>query len=78
MWNDDVRPDAHHITDRALMPNGGYVQENGITLCPECHRKAETFHETGTALPGWSPDDLYRKVGSSREEAETASKRLNR
>jgi len=27
--------DAHHITDRHDMPNGGYVKENGITLCPE-------------------------------------------
>ena len=27
--------DAHHITDRSLMPNGGYVKENGITLCKD-------------------------------------------
>lgn len=27
--------DAHHITDRSYMPNGGYVKENGITLCKE-------------------------------------------
>lgn len=25
--------DAHHITDRNEMPNGGYVPENGISLC---------------------------------------------
>ena len=25
--------DAHHITDRNEMPNGGYVVENGISLC---------------------------------------------
>jgi len=25
--------DAHHITDRSKMPNGGYALENGITLC---------------------------------------------
>ena len=24
--------DAHHITDRNEMPNGGYVKENGISL----------------------------------------------
>lgn len=24
---------AHHITPRQEMPNGGYVQENGVTLC---------------------------------------------
>lgn len=27
--------DAHHITDRSEMPNGGYVKENGITVCKE-------------------------------------------
>jgi 5-methylcytosine-specific restriction endonuclease McrA len=28
----DKTLDAHHITDRKLMPNGGYVKENGINL----------------------------------------------
>ena len=45
--------DAHHITDRNLMPNGGYTRENGISLCSACHEKAEVFHSTGTALPIW-------------------------
>ena len=35
--------DAHHITDRSLMPNGGYVKENGISLCESCHLKAEVL-----------------------------------
>jgi hypothetical protein len=68
--------DAHHITDRTLMPNGGYVKENGISLCPTCHEKAEVFHSTGTALEGWAPEDLYKKVGSSYELAVEASERL--
>ncbi|MCA9662995.1 MAG: HNH endonuclease, partial [Myxococcales bacterium] len=67
---------AHHITDRNAMPNGGYVAENGIALCPACHEKAERFHATGHALAGFHPDDLYRIVGSSREKAERASRRL--
>ena len=37
--------DAHHITDRNEMPNGGYVKENGITVCKvECHPFVEAFH----------------------------------
>src|SRR5690349_13291884 len=43
-----VKLDAHHIINRNLMPNGGYVLENGITLCdtPDgCHFKAEKFEE---------------------------------
>lgn len=68
--------DAHHITDRNLMPNGGYVPENGITLCPGCHEKAEVFHNTGTPLEGWSPQNLYDMIGSSYDLAVRASNRL--
>lgn len=66
--------DAHHITDRHLMPNGGYVVENGITLCDDgCHRAAEAFHETGIAIAGYSPDELYALIGSSPELAHLAA-----
>lgn len=68
--------DAHHITDRTLMPNGGYVKENGIALCPECHIKAENFHNTGTSLPDYSPEDLYKKIGSTYDKAVQASKKI--
>jgi len=68
---------AHHITDRNEMPNGGYVPENGITLCDiGCHSIAEQYHRTGSALPGFSPDDLYKKIGSSKEKAIEASERF--
>ena len=65
--------DAHHITDRSEMPNGGYVLENGISLCELCHWKAEQYHATGEALPDFHPDDLYILIGSTREKAEIAS-----
>lgn len=68
--------DAHHITDRNDMPNGGYVKENGISLCEECHIKAEAFHSTGTAIPGFAPEDLYKMIGSSHLKAVAASERL--
>lgn len=68
--------DAHHITDRTLMPNGGYVKENGISLCAECHEKAEEYHKTGVAFPGYSPAELYNKIGSSHDEAVKASEKL--
>jgi predicted restriction endonuclease len=67
--------DAHHIIDRHDAPNGGYVPENGITLCNiNCHQIAEQFHNTGTTLPGFMPDDLFRLIGSSRERAMQASR----
>lgn len=86
----EVKLDAHHIVDRSLMPNGGYVKENGITLCSEpfpqddairpgqasCHEKAELFHQTGGWVPGMHPDDLYKLIGSSKEKAVKASEKL--
>lgn len=68
--------DAHHITDRNLMPNGGYVIENGISLCPAHHELAEIFHSTGAAHPGFSPEDLYKLIGSSYDQAVKACERL--
>ena len=81
--------DAHHITDRNKMPNGGYVPENGISLCKEnldeegnlvesCHMKAERFHMSDGFewLEGAHPDDLYKLIGSSYEEAVEASEKL--
>lgn len=69
--------DAHHITDRNDMPNGGYVLQNGITLCADCHVEAEKFHSTGEIVTGFTPTDLYKVIGSSHEEAVKASERLN-
>lgn len=70
--------DAHHITDRNEMPNGGYVKENGITLCPEHHLQAEKFHISGGKEwdEGFHPDDLYKKIGSSYFSALKASEKL--
>ena len=61
----DPAIDAHHITDRHNLPNGGYVMENGISLCASCHERAEKFHSTGIAEPTFHPDDLYKIIKSS-------------
>ena len=68
--------DVHHITDRKEMPNGGYVSENGVSLCEACHIKAEVFHSTGTSVEGYSPDDLYKAINSSLEKAIESSEKL--
>jgi 5-methylcytosine-specific restriction endonuclease McrA len=67
MCDETVGLSAHHITDRNEMPNGGYVLENGITLCPECHIKAELWHQTDgeNFLIGYTPYNLYIKIGSN-------------
>jgi 5-methylcytosine-specific restriction endonuclease McrA len=61
--------DCHHITPREDMPNGGYILENGISLCRLCHIKAEEFYATGKAHPGFHPNELYQKIKSSKEKA---------
>ncbi len=72
---DDIA--AHHITDRTLMPNGGYHMSNGITLCPECHIKAEKFHQSGGKEwePGMHPRDLYGLICSDHETAVLSCRR---
>jgi len=77
----DCELDVHHVTDRNEMPNGGYVKYNGISLCcgiGGCHEKAEKFHQTNGKewVEGFHPNDLYKKIGSSKEFAVKESKRL--
>lgn len=69
--------DAHHITDRNEFPNGGYVKENGITVCGPCHLECEQFHISGgdNWVEGKHPNDLYQMIGSSSEKARKADAR---
>lgn len=86
----DVKIDAHHITNRKNMPNGGYVKENGITLCDlkfgGCHWKAEQFNcsytedyvikTKGKEFLEFTSENLYKKINSSYELAYKKSERL--
>ena len=74
--------DAHHITDRNEMPNGGYVKENGITVCNNgeysCHMKVEKFHISNGLEweDGLHPENLYEMIGSSYKIAVLISNQL--
>lgn len=70
--------DAHHITDRHDLPNGGYVPSNGISLCEPCHIKAGEHHITNgnSWTKGFHPNDLYLMINSSYENAYEDSKNL--
>ena len=46
---------VHHIMERRLFVDSGYYLQNGATLCPVCHIKAEQ-----TLI---SPSDLYEILG---------------
>jgi len=69
--------DAHHIQDRHDLPNGGYVVENGISLCDVCHEMAEIFHRTRERC-GIHPDEFYARIESSREKALEAARKLSK
>ena len=60
------------------MPGGGYVPENGISLCEQCHLKAEQFHMTGgkSWSKGFHPADLYKLIGTTLAKATKASYNL--
>lgn len=61
--------DAHHITDRHEMPNGGYAISNGITVCDDDHWECEKYHTGSDIKDGYHPDQLYQRIGSSKEQA---------
>ncbi len=70
--------DAHHITDRNEMPNGGYVLSNGISLCNKCHIRAEEWHimDHTNWYTNFHPNDLYKLINSSYEQAYEDSLKL--
>jgi hypothetical protein len=67
--------DAHHIIERRLFSDGGYYLDNGVSLCGECHIKAETTELSASVLrthagirkvvlpDGWYGDYEYTKWG---------------
>lgn len=63
--------DVHHITDRHLFENGGYVKSNGISLCSKHHLEAEQYHISNGVnfVQGMHPNDLYKRINSSFEKA---------
>lgn len=76
----DVKLDAHHIISRKDIINGGYVLENGITLCDcenGCHYKAEQFLQTNNKnFILFSPENLFKLINSGYEKAYKKSKEL--
>jgi len=49
--------DAHHIVSRDVATDGGYVESNGVSLCADCHVRAEASEE------GFKPEQLLAMIG---------------
>ena len=62
------------------MPNGGYVKENGISVCEEHHLICEEYHisDGENWTDGFHPEDLYKLIGSSFKIAFEKSIELNK
>jgi hypothetical protein len=61
------------------MPNGSYVAANGVTLCDtedDCHAKAEAVLQGRAEDDVYTPSALFKRIGSSLEQAREASARL--
>lgn len=69
--------DVHHMIPRKLMPGGGYVVENGASLCglphdrgqPSCHERVEEMTRAilngRTSYPEWAgPESIFKKIHS--------------
>jgi len=71
--------DCHHITPREQMLDGGYIKENGITLCKIfCHEEAEKYLHEETTNFKFSPKELYKIINSSLELARKKLARNNK
>lgn len=76
--------DAHHLIDRKCFSDGGYYEDNGVSLCSECHLSAEhgtvspqqLRHCAGiinVVLPdGFDPSLEYDKWGKPIEKLKSA------
>lgn len=71
--NELVDLDSHHIVERSLIEHGGYVSQNGISVCDACHLNCEAYWMTGEPVPGYSIEELFKLIGSSEELARSAS-----
>ena len=80
----DAKLDAHHITNREEMPNGGYVTSNGISLCDDgenaCHFKVEQFYfskcRENDLFNKYHPARLYELIKSSLSKALADAEKL--
>ncbi len=68
--------DAHHIIPRTEIAGGGYVVENGVSLCFACHRCAEYYCEATGQPAGYSPANLFHLIGSSERQARETAERV--
>lgn len=53
-WCDSEADDAHHIIERELWEDGGYIEDNGASVCNKHHRYAEDNQIPPQAFYFWA------------------------
>ena len=53
-WCDEDAVDAHHIIERALWSDGGYIPDNGASVCEKHHKYAESNSIPPQAFYMWA------------------------
>lgn len=53
-WCDNSADDAHHIIERELWEDGGYIPKNGASVCNKHHRYAESNNIPPQAFYLWA------------------------
>lgn len=68
--------EAHRIIED--LPNGGYVIDNGISLCLICNKLAKKFHASKGKdwAAGFHPSELFKLIKSSYEIAYNATLKI--
>lgn len=68
-WCSNKADDAHHILERSLWNNGGYISQNGVGVCNKHHKYAEE-----SEIP---PQAFYQWIGITDPELpETVSSKF--
>lgn len=52
-WCDSTAEDAHHIIERELWEDGGYIPDNGASVCTKHHKYAESNNIPPQAFYQW-------------------------
>lgn len=72
---DDLDTENQVVYRRLATGNYHERQESQVMLF-SCHQKAELYYINGVGIDGYRPDDLFRLIGSSYEQAKADSEKL--
>lgn len=77
-WCDEEAVDVHHIVERSLWADGGYIEPNGASVCGHHHKHAEETYIPPQAFWFWigvedpvTPDGLTTDINKWGDEIDS-------